>query len=383
MRLLLATPWLHPLGGGLERYAATLAQRLAAQGHDVTLVGHAPEAADETQDGVRRVGVPPALRLSNTPLSLAMHRAVRRLLRERPHDAVNVHTPVPGTAEAAALAARRARVPCVVTYHAGRLEAPPGPLSLVAWALRNGPERALLSRAAGRIAVSPYVAENVFGSLPSEVVPPGVDAARFREVAPPVPGRVLFVGPVDRAYAWKGLATLLDAFELLGKDATLRIVGEGDLVERVRERGRRTGRVEVVPRVRDDELAREYSQASVVCLPSLTPAESFGMVLAEANACGRPVVGSRVGGIPSFVRDGDNGLLTEPGDARSLADALARVLADPALARAMGERGRARVLAEHDWDALAARTALALERACTRGAKGAAPSAARPRQRAS
>ena len=368
----MATPWLHPQGGGLERYAHTMAAHLAKQGHDLTCVGHSDAPVDETADGVRRLGVPPGLRLSNTPLSLALPRRVRRLLKENRFDAVNVHTPVPGTAELVAAAARRAGVPTVVTYHAGVLGAPAGVLSLAARVHRATFERRMIRRASARIAVSPCVAENVFGGR-CAVVPPGVDADRFAPRAACVPGRVLFVGPVSRAYAWKGFSTLFEAFTRLAPffpDAHLRVVGRGDLVERYRQDAAARGlaeRVAFVPRVSDDELVLEYGHASVVVLPSVTPAESFGMVLAEANACGRPVVGSRVGGIPDFVEDGVNGLLAPPGDADALARCVTRLFEERDLGPRLGKAGRAKVVEHHRWDALARRTADVLQAATLRG----------------
>ena len=93
---------------------------------------------------------------------------------------------------------------------------------------------------------------------------------------------------------------------------------------------------------------RAYQEASVVVLPSLTEAESFGMTLVEAMACGRPVVGSRVGGIPGVVRDGVDGLLVPPGDAPALAEALRRLLTDEELGATMGAEGRR--AAESTWD---------------------------------
>lgn len=368
MKVVMATPWLHPLGGGLERYAATLAERLAARGHDVVTLGHARAPTDETERGVRRIGVKPSLRLSNTPLSLRVARAAAEHARDA--DVVDVHTPVPGTAELVALATRR--VPLVVTYHAGALAGPPGPLALAAKLHRGLGERWMLRRARARIAVSPYVAQHVFRALPSHVVPPGVDAERFHPSGESVPGRVLFVGPVDRAYAWKGLATLADAFERLAPfhpDAHLRLVGAGDLVTHYEAHFCARGlsqRFSIAGRVDDDELVREYGRASVVVLPSTSPAESFGMTLAEANACGRPVVGSDVGGVPSFVTPYENGLLAPPGDAKALAAAIAEILDDRALARRLGEAGRAKVLAAHRWGALAEQTEEVLREAARR-----------------
>ena len=360
MRTLLVTPWLPPRGGGLERYASTLAERLARRGHEVTLLGHADAEVDEVVRGVRRVGVAPDVRLSNAPLSRELGRRARTLIRAEGHEVVNAHTPVPGAAESAFLAARAERVPFVVTYHAGRLESASPLLAPAAFLHRATVERFMLSRADARIAVSDYVAEHVFRGLPGTVVMPGVDVDRFAPGGRPVPGRVLFVGPCSRAYAWKGLSTLAEAVARV-PGAALRVVGEGDLADAYREKG-----VDVVGRVDDKRLVEEYRAASVVALPSVTPAESFGMVLAEANACGRPVVGAHMGGIPCFVKDGENGLLANPGDVASLADALARVLEDEAFAKKMGDAGRAKVLKHHRWDDVAARTLDVYRDACAR-----------------
>lgn len=388
MRLLVATPWLFPRGGGLERYAHTLSTRLARQGVEVVCLGHASAPVDETRDDLRRIGLAPQVRLSNTPLGVPIARRARALLREDGFDVVSVHTPVPGTAELVAAAARREGVPYVVTYHAGTLAGPGGILSLAARLHARTFERRMLARASGLVAVSPYVAEHVFRGRACAVVPPGVDAARFAPGGPSVPGRVLFVGPVSRAYAWKGFATLFEAFERLSTflpEAHLRVVGSGDLVARYEARAKDAGlasRLSFATGVDDGALVREYQAASVVVLPSLSPAESFGMVLAEANACGRPVVGSRVGGIPSFVEDGVNGLLVPPGDAPALAQALARVLEDRALAQRLGRAGREKVLAHHRWDRLADRTLTELDAAASRRGRAAiaqvAPASARP-----
>lgn len=356
MNVLIASPWLHPHGGGLERYAATIARELARRGHAVTLLGHARDPIDETREGVRIVGVAPRRILSNTPLSREVHRRAKELATHA--DVVNVHTPVPGTAELVAFAALRAGRPHVVTYHAGTLGSPPGLLRIAALLHRRIGERWLLRAAAARVAVSPFVAARVYGPLRADVIPPGVDTSVFTPRGSPIPGRILFVGPISRAYAWKGSSVLADAFERLAPrvpEAHLHVVGRGDLLERYQKR--LAGRpVTFLPPLDEQQLAHEYSHASVVVLPSTSDAESFGMCLAEANACARPVVGSAIGGIPSFVHHRDNGLLVPPRDATALADAITRLLTDHGLAARMGQRGRRRVLAGHRWDVLAERT---------------------------
>ncbi|MBI3003324.1 MAG: glycosyltransferase family 4 protein, partial [candidate division NC10 bacterium] len=92
-----------------------------------------------------------------------------------------------------------------------------------------------------------------------------------------------------------------------------------------------------------EDIPRILAALSVFVLPSAN--EGMGMVLVEAMAMGVPVVATRVGGIPSVVPDGECGLLVEPGDVAGLAGAVAKLLADPALAARMGAAGRRRAAA--------------------------------------
>jgi starch synthase len=74
-------------------------------------------------------------------------------------------------------------------------------------------------------------------------------------------------------------------------------------------------------------------------------------------ACGTAVIGSRVGGIPEVVADGQTGILVPPGDPAPLADAVNALVRDQPLAAAMGRAGRERAIAEFDWASIAAQTA--------------------------
>ena len=154
---------------------------------------------------------------------------------------------------------------------------------------------------------------------------------------------VAFTG---RCSAAKGVPELLDAAAILGKRfpaLRLELAGDGPL-EQVRERaeslgiaGRVTLHGWVGPRQRDDMLAR----ATVFVLPS--HAEALPVSLLEAMAAGCPVIASAVGGIPDVISEGFNGLLVPPGDPQALARAIGSLLADPALAFAMGRAARATI----------------------------------------
>lgn len=309
----------------------------------------------------------PALRLGNTPLHARFGSEVRRSIERHRPDVVLAHTPVPFPAEMAYRAARRAGIPFVVTYHAGRLQGSSPFLSGLAAIDRATLERQMLAGSKRLIAVTTYVRDNALSRHRDRVsiVPPGVDHDRYSpDGAAKSTAGILFVGPLDRSYRWKGVDVLWDAFQAVRRarpDATLTLVGRGDRHDEFQRRAQTDATLVVKGRLSEADLIQEYRKAAVLALPSTTDAESFGMVLAEANACGTPVVASRIGGIPCFVRDGDNGWLARPGDAKDLADRLLQVIEDPEDARSRGAQGRRRVVAEHDWDALARQTRSVLE----------------------
>jgi phosphatidylinositol alpha-1,6-mannosyltransferase len=106
--------------------------------------------------------------------------------------------------------------------------------------------------------------------------------------------------------------------------------------------------------VSDEEVAAWYERCDVFVLASRESAasggaEGYGIVFVEANLHGKPVIGGRSGGVPDAVRDGATGLLVNPLDAGEIADAVIRLMQDPALARRLGAEGRRRALEELSW----------------------------------
>lgn len=158
----------------------------------------------------------------------------------------------------------------------------------------------------------------------------------------------LVIGIVSKLWEGKGHLTLLEAFREVKKEienTRLVIVGEGYLEERLRETARSLGLADSVLFTGFQMDVSEIIPAfDVAVLPSLF--EGMGRVLLEAMAMEKPVVGSRVGGIPDLVKDGVNGLLITPGHAHELAETLKRILGDSALALTMGREGRKRITEE-------------------------------------
>ncbi len=126
----------------------------------------------------------------------------------------------------------------------------------------------------------------------------------------------------------------------------LRLVGGGDGVDYYQQIATGLGvqeRVDFSGTLRGRDLVEAYQQSTLIVLPSTTEAESFGISLIEGMACGKPVIGSRIGGIPYVISDGEDGLLVAPSDARSLAAACAAILSDPELGVRLGAAGRSKV----------------------------------------
>ena len=152
----------------------------------------------------------------------------------------------------------------------------------------------------------------------------------------------------------KGQKFLVEAMAQVRRqvpDAQLVIFGEGDLREPLSRQIRDLGldKHVVLAGFRDDVLALTRS-AELFVMSSVT--EGLGSAVLDAMALGLPVVGTRAGGIPEAVEDGVTGLLVPPGRADALAEAIVRMLNDPAARQRMGEAGRARVEAEFGVDRL-------------------------------
>jgi glycosyltransferase involved in cell wall biosynthesis len=153
------------------------------------------------------------------------------------------------------------------------------------------------------------------------------------------------VGIVSKLWEGKGHSVLIEAFKLLKKkikNAKLVIVGEGYLYDELFRRVNNNGlRESVLFTGFQMDVSEIIATFDVAVLPSFF--EGMGRVILEAMAMEKPVVASRVGGIPDLIDQGINGLLVRPGDVKELADTLEKVLSDNKLARKLGREGRKRI----------------------------------------
>ena len=160
------------------------------------------------------------------------------------------------------------------------------------------------------------------------------------------------IGVAARLAPVKGIATLIDAMSLVIRDHPalastifLEIAGTGPEESALREQISDRGLEKQVRLHGWRENVRHLMQRwDIYVQPSV--AEGFGIAVLEAMGVGLPVIASRTGGLPELVEEGTTGILTEPGDAQGLADAIASLAADEEMRRRLGAAGRERVARE-------------------------------------
>ena len=174
-----------------------------------------------------------------------------------------------------------------------------------------------------------------------------------------VDGKAILIGTVGRLVPVKGHAVLLEALRILRRshpNATLLFVGDGPLRGHLEAETKRLGLDQSV--IFSGHQAQSYdfiNMMDIFVLPSLH--EGIPMVLLEAFALKRPVIASRVGGIPEVVSHGHSGILVSPANAEELASGIGDMIENPAKAAAFGEAGRSQVECEFSASMMANRTA--------------------------
>ncbi len=356
--------------GGMQNHTAALTRGLDALGLRQTVLtsrlaartGSARfgEHAAVRRTGLRTTRLRQLWALCALPHALVTPRSRGRVDLVHGHQGEDI-----ATLALAQLAAARHRCPLVVTLHCSVRHTFAGgsPKARFLRLVGGAVERAAVRRAAAVIVLVPRTAELLReDGVPSgkvHVLPSGFDPALFErpteDLFPHVPHPR--VGYVGRLAEQKRPDLLVDAFGDLEEAAWLVVVGDGPLRPQVEAAIRRSPARDRITRsgfVPHDQVPAVLRSIDLLVLPSIY--EEMGSVLAEAMACGLPVVASDVGGIPDVVGDGETGILVPPGDVAALTKALDGVLRDAALRARLGAQAR-RQSVRYSWPGLAARIA--------------------------
>jgi glycosyltransferase involved in cell wall biosynthesis len=369
LRIAHLTATFPPYPGGAGNTAYRFAKGQAERGHHVEVFTASADGTVPDPGAAIVHRIDPAFAIGNAPL-------IPSIATIEGFDVVHVHYPFIFGSELTLLGrlTRHRRRQALLVHYKNRLVA-------------KGPRRAafeayehtvapLLVRVADRICVLsrdhadsvPYL-RRIAGTDPAKLVemPNGVDTEQFArgpddagvraEVGIPDDAVVAaFVATLDRAHHFKRLDIAIEAIAALrNPDVHLLVAGGGELLDDFRGRAARAGiaeHVHFMGPVPHTELPNVLRAADLMLLIT-EPPESFGIVLIEAMACGLPTIATEYPGVQAVVDEGETGLLVQPGEPQSVAEAIRRLLDAGADSRAsMGAAGRAKAERLWSWPSL-------------------------------
>ncbi len=356
MKILQTPARFYPYTGGVENYTYNLSRELVKLGHEVSVIcANEPKSDIKEIDGIKLKKLDFIGKIANTNITPTLPFSI---LNED-FDILHTHLPTPWSADWSAVVSFVKKKPLVLTYHNDIVG--DGTASYIAKGYNLTALKFILKRASkiiithsNYIEFSPYLKEykeNI------EIVPVGVDVARFNPVETEVNGTIFFLSLLDEFHRYKGLDHLLDALKLVKMEilrVKLKVGGGGKLLHYYREKAASLGledNVEFLGYISEERIPEHYANCNLFVLPSISASqEGFGIVLLEALASGIPVVSTDIVGMAEDIEKYNTGIVVKPGDTKALADAIVRIMQDKKEAERMGERGRKLVKERYTWE---------------------------------
>jgi len=362
MKIALVSPYDFAYPGGVVNHISCLEQQLTRMGHDVKIIAPASKAVYTLGDRFIRIGTPRPIPVSGSiariTVSVRLESQIKEVFEREKFDICHLHEPLMPTLCTTVL--RLKHTPMVGTFHASggkpwyTMFSP-----IMKWYLDRW-----FRKLDGRIAVSKIALGYVNTYFPADytIIPNGIDTRHFNSHAIPIDTfkddktNILFVGRFEKR---KGFDYLLKAYKMVKQeipDCRLIAVGPGVRLRNKYEKHIEKNAIEDVVftgYVTYNDLPRYYTTADVVCFPA-TGRESFGIVLLEAMAVGRPIVASSIDGYACVLTDNVEGIAVPPRDESKLAEAIIRLVKDEKLRQDMGARGKPKA-EQYDWSILAKR----------------------------
>jgi len=360
MRILQVASYFHPYVGGQERYVRCLARGLVDRGHEVTVfTSNFPKSkTHEILDGIDVNRFNFLCKPLNNPISPAL--LFQLIKHGKDFDVIHCHNEHAAVSQYCALTKPLSKLPLIITCHGLlRFNNPAKDLFERAYSKTLG---ANLLRGANKVVTisdsdKEYVHSFGVPLEKIEVIPNGVDVARYNYQRNDLPewmlfeGKqmILFVGPVIKR---KGPQVLVQAIPKIVKenpDVVFVFAGKGAYKEEV-EKLSQTLHVEKYTRflgyVPDDQLHFLYQRSEALVLPSFSEALSYTIL--DAFVFSKPVISSLIPCIKDYLSE--TALLVQPGDSEALANAVLHLLHDRELARELGAKGRRLVETRFTWD---------------------------------
>jgi glycosyltransferase involved in cell wall biosynthesis len=373
------TPEYFPISGGTGAYVYYLSHSLQKLGHNVHVVARDKQDSEKIVNGIQVhyvKGVGNAL-TRYWRFARSASKKIEELNKQNGFDIIHSNLPlvpsfaIPNDSAKAIVCAVHStwKGEAIVTKRDNPKELNPNEKAMIRFNfVLRAYEKKLMKRSDALIAVSKYTVDELtelYGIKEEKihVIYNGVDMEKFK----PRPNRaemyrefgleedhkiVLFVG---RLYHRKGLEILLRSIPpVLREFSKVKFVISGKGFKKKEENLRILAQelnieenVKFLGYVPDEKLPSLYSASDIFVLPAIY--ENFPFAILEAQATGLPVISTKVGGIPEFLVDNENGFVIDPGDSIQLTQRLLALLQDAKLAKEMGDRGRKLIEEKFDW----------------------------------
>src|SRR3989344_4805793 len=321
-KLLMVTPYFYPKIGGLENYAFNISKGLKEKYNwEIVVITSNHENTgyqEETINGIKIYRLPRWFKVSNTPINPMWYWQIKDIIKKE--------NPILNTI-----------------------------IKIFYFLLGNKTIRISTQI----IATSQFYADSSTYLKEYKnkisIVSPGTYLPKEAKVKQ-LKNTILFVSQLDKTHRHKGLNYLIGAIAEVKKeikDLQLIICGKGNDLDYYRELVNKFNLQDNITFkgfVKDSELSNLYFACTALILPSTTNAEGFGMVLVDAMAHKRPVIGTNVGGIPHLIENNKNGLLVSKKNTEELSKAIIKVLKDKTIAKKMGIFGYNKVKGSFTWD---------------------------------
>lgn len=367
MRVVYISPYYFPSVGGIERFCQAIATEMLRLGNEVHVVTKAIEgkSSREEIDGVKIHRVDPLFQYSKAVIV----PDIQKKLKELSPDVIHIQGPAPGMEN---FVSRNDKTQIVMTCHTDLTLDSTMTYKILSSAYRRFVFPKVLSKLDAIVLLSEaFKYTSKFSKLfarskPNfiKIIPNAVDIEVFS------PGHKIkmeykkdlnvnsrffgtFVASMEPLHYYKGAEYLLHAIsQLQDLDITFSFIGEGELKFKYIELAKVLGisdRVSFPGHGDNKLLLKHYRAADVLVLPSISTAETQGIVLIEAMACGTPVITTKIHGPMEVVTEGYNGYTVTPRDPKGLASAIRAILSDDKRLSQMQINARKEAVEKYSW----------------------------------
>ncbi len=367
MRVVYISPYYFPSVGGIERFCQAIAVEMFKLGNEVHVITKTVDgkSSREEIDGIKIHRISPLFQYSKA----VVVPDIRNKLRELSPDVIHIQGPAPGMEN---FIDRNNKTQIVMTCHTDLTLDSTITYKILSSAYRRLVFPKVLSKLDAIVLLSeafrytskfsklfarskPNLVKIIPNAVDTEVFSPGEKSKTEYKNDLNVNSRFFgtFVASMEPLHYYKGAEYLLHAISRLQDlDITFSFVGEGELKLKYIELAKMLGisnRVSFPGHGDNNLLLKHYRAADVLVLPSISTAETQGIVLIEAMACGTPVITTKIHGPMEVVTEGYNGYTVAPRDARSLANTIKTILTDDKRLRQMQINARKEAVKKYSW----------------------------------